>query len=281
MKIAFRAAAFACAALAGLACGSRPAAAALTSRERVILRAYLDALSAGQFGAAFALLSPDERRYFASPDDLASVYRADGLRILGYRILGSETTSKGTVVVVSERVRFIDHAHEREASVTAKVPYAIVAGSNGPVIRDPGHPWRAYAPVGFAGERSGIRATVRKVSFFTGRVELVVNFQNRSSVAVSILPYGRSVLRDEASRPKLPIATNLPALTDRTLYIGLRLPSSGEYTGFLTFATPDRYLPRILRLTIAPALADGADAPFTLDLAPFTVPPGSPARTGD
>jgi hypothetical protein len=267
-------AAFAALVLCAFVAPAAPALAALTPRERTVLRSYLDALSAGRFGAAYALLSADERRYFGSSGNLASVYRADGLRILGYRILGSETTGKGTVAVVSEHVEFVDHAHSAQGSAVAKVPYAIVAGVNGPVIRDPGHPWRAYAPTGLAAEHDGFRATVRKVSFFTGRIEFVVTFENRSAVPVTVLPYGRSVLRDANGTAFHPVATRLSSLTDKNLYIGLRLPSSAEYTGFITFATPDRFRPRSLQLSLAPALADGADAPFSLDFVAYALPAG-------
>jgi hypothetical protein len=249
-----------------------PARAALSTAERVVLSAYLDALAHGRYSSAFALLSADERRYYGTVENLASVYDADRFRILRYRILGSETTAKGTVAVVSEHVSFVDHAHESPATADAKVPYAIVRGPNGPVIRDPGHPWRAIAPAGFVAEAGGVRATVRKISFFTGRIELVVNFQNRGDSVVTLLPYGRSVLRDAKGVVMRPIATRLPGLTDRTLFEGLRLPSSGEYTGFLTFDTPDRFRPASLQLSLAPALADGGDAPFELDFPAFSLP---------
>jgi hypothetical protein len=251
------------------------ASAALTSGQRTTLRAYLDALAAQRYAAAFTLLSPDERRYFGSPQDFASVYEADGFRIVSYRVLGSESTAKGTVAVVSERVEFVDFAHDRRAAVTAKVPYAIVGGAHGPEIRDPGHPWRAVAPQNFTVERAGLRATVREISFFTGRIELIVNFQNRHDGATTVLPFGRTVLRDDTGASYHPLATAVPALTDKVLYIGLRLPSSGEYTGFLIFATPNRYRPKVLRLTIAPALTDGGDSPFSLDFPAFAVPAAS------
>jgi hypothetical protein len=237
-----------------------------------VLTAYLDALAHGHYASAFALLSDDERRYFRSAANLQSVYDADGFKLLSFRIVGSETTSKGTVALVSERVSFADRAHDAVGSAAVRVPYAIVPGRTGPAIRDPGHPWRAVAPQGAEVSASGLRAIVRKVSFFTGRVELVITFENRGDGAVTVLPYGRSVLRDAKGDVYHPIATRYDSLTDRTLYTGLRLPASGRYTGFLTFATPDRFVPASLRLSLAPALADGADAPFSLDFPAFSLP---------
>jgi hypothetical protein len=249
-----------------------PALAALSSSQRIVLRAYVDALERGRYASAFALLADDERRYYASPANFASVFEADAFHILDYRILGSEATAKGVVAVVSEHVSFRDHAHQTVGSATAKVPYELVSGSRGLAIRDPGHPWRAFAPTAITADGGGLRATVRKVSFFTGRVEFVITFQNHGDSAITILPYGRSVLRDAKGNVYRPIATKLSTLTDARLYTGLRLPGSGQYTGFMTFATPDRFQPESVRLSLAPALADGADAPFALDFAPF-VPP--------
>jgi len=248
------------------------AGAALRGPERTVLAAYLEALAHARYATAFALLSADERRYFETPANLASVFTADRFRILSYRILGSEPSAKGTVAVVSEHVAFVDHASGSSASVFAKVPYAIVAGPHGPAIRDPGHPWKAVAPAGFNVDRAGVSATVRKISFFTGRIEFVLTFQNRSSRTVTFLPYGRSVVRDAKGAAFRPIALRTAGLTDRTLYAGLRLPSSGEYTGFMTFATPDRFEPTALRLSLAPALSDGGDAPFSLDFDTLTLP---------
>ncbi len=245
------------------------AAANLSHAQRTVLGAYLAALEHARYDAAFALLDAGERRYFGTARNYASSYVADRFELRSFRILGSETTSAGTVAVVSERVRFVDHARDAPASATVEVPYGIVRASAGEAIHDPGHPWRADAPTGAVAESGGLRATIRKVSFFTGRVEFVVTFENRGSRAVTLLPYGRSVLRDANGTVYRPIAVRASGLTDAELYLGLRLPSSARYTGFMTFATPERFTPQTLQLTLAPALADGADEPFDLPFAPI------------
>jgi hypothetical protein len=89
---------------------------------------------------------------------------------------------------------------------------------------------------------------------------------------VTILPYGRSVLRDDKGNPYRLIETKLPSLTDRNLRLGLLLASGAEYTGALTFFTPDRFAPASLSLTIAPMLRDGADAPFEVQLPSIPIP---------
>lgn len=251
---------------------ARPVVAALTSVERTVLVRYLDALVHERYDVAFALLSGPERRYFASAKNFATVFTADRLHIDRYRVLGSSTVARaGTVAIVSEHVRFFDHAKDEVGTLDASIRYGVVPGPHGPAIKDPFHPWHAIAPTGVAIEKNGIRATVRKVSFFTGRVEIIVTFANYGTQSVTILPYGRSVLRDDAGRSYVPLATKLPSLTDRILFEGLVLAPSARYTGALTFATVDRFAPKALGITLAPIVADGGDAPFDLTIPNFDV----------
>jgi hypothetical protein len=249
-----------------------PARAALTPPERGLLVRYLDALVRGDYAAAFALLSDDERRYFRSAANYGSVFAADRVKVDAFRVLGSTRTAKGTVALVSERIEFFDHARQSPGTATVKVPYGLVPRGAGLGIKDPYHPWRAYAPSGVAVTVHRIRAIVRKVSFFTGRLEIVATFQNLGDTPVTILAYGRTALRDETGKSYPLIASNLSSLTDKTLYTGLRLPGSGEYTGALTFQTPDRFTPKTLTLTVAPALLDGGDEPFQLPLPTYVLP---------
>ena len=249
-----------------------PARAALTSAERSVLVRYLDALTHERYEAAFALLSVPEQRYFASAKNFATSFSADRLHIDRYKVIGSTTVARaGTVAVVEEHVRFFDHAKDALGTLDANVRYGVVPGSHGPAIKDPFHPWHAVAPSGVQIESNGIRATVRKVSFFTGRVEIVVTFSNYGTTTATVLPYGRTVLRDDTGHAYVPLATKLPSLTDRTLYEGLVLAPNARYTGALTFATADRFAPKTLALTIAPIVADGGDAPFDLAIPSFDV----------
>lgn len=119
---------------------------------------------------------------------------------------------------------------------------------------------------------SGLRIDVRKVSFFAGRVEMILTFTNQGAGFVTILPYGRTVLRDGSGGIYHPLATKLPALTDRRLYEGLRLAANARYSGALNFQVPARFDPKRLNLTVAPALRDGMDAPFEAVLPQMNVP---------
>jgi len=248
------------------------ARASLSHGQRDVLHRYLDAFVARRFDVAFALLSDDERRYFGSPANLASVYAADRFKLDSYRIVESKDDPPvGALAVVSERIEFFDAARQSPAAATAKVVYGILSGQRGLRIKDPYHPWRAIAPEGLSAAANGVTVTVRKIAFFTGRLEIIVTFANRAERAVTFLPYGRTVLRDDGGKVYLPIESRLPSLTDKTLYTGLRLPSSAQYTGGMAFLTPGRFRPKTLTLTIAPALFDGGDAPFELDLPAYAV----------
>lgn len=239
----------------------------LSAAQRAVLDRYLDALGHARYAQAFALLSADERRYFQNADNYASVFGAEHLKIGKHRVQRTMGGGpRGVVAVVSEDIEFYDYAHAATATATARVDYGLINERGTIRVKDPYHPWRVVVPEKMSAEVDRLRVTVRKISFFTGRVELVVNFANFGAETVTLLPYLRSVLHDEGGGPYHLIATRLSTLTDKQLYLGLRLPASGQYSGALTFFTPDRFRPKSLSLTIAPQLRDGADQPFSVDL---------------
>jgi hypothetical protein len=267
-------------AASGMTAASLPALAAapaaqatLSPAQRAALDGYLRALGAGRYADAFRLLTSAERKYFVTAQNFGSAFAADRLTIGKYKVLRVEPAgSLGTVVVVSEKVSFFDHAHQATASATARVAYGLLGEGGAVRIKDPYKPWKAFTPDGAAAEVEKLRAIVRKVSFFTGRVEFLVTFINAGEGQVTLLPYGRSVLRDDAGTAYHLIDTKVAGLTDRTLRLGLPLAASAEYTGALTFFTPDRFTPRSLSLTVAPNLRDGDDAPFEIPLPAISVP---------
>lgn len=257
----------------GLTLTPYQAYAALSTAQRNVLTRYVDALQHERYDLAFALLARAERKYFGSARNLASAYGADRLHIDSYKIIGSTAVpSLGTLAIVLERVRFFDHAHQVRGRIAANVRYGIVPAGTGLAIKDPYHPWHAFVPANATIEKNGIHATIRKVSFFTGRIEVVVTFANTGTETATLLAYGRTVVRDDAGKAHVPLATKIAALTDKTLFEGLRLAPSAQYTGALTFTTTGRYTPRSLALTVAPVVADGGDAPFELVLPVIDVP---------
>jgi len=262
------------ASFAALALASRPAPAIATApaADRAILTRFLDALRTRNYDAAFALLSKPERAYFGSASNYASSYAADRFELDSYRLVTTTQTREGTVAVVSERLHVFSHKQQAAGAITSTFAYGIVRVGGTLGIKDPYHPWRAIVPSNWLATASGVTAIVRKLSFYTGRIELLVTFQNRSEATVTILPYGRSIVRDGDDHVHRPIATKLAGLTDAQLYRGVRLAPGAQYTGAMTFFTSDRFMPASLSATIAPLLADGADAPFALELPAFSIP---------
>ncbi len=255
-------------ALAGalLGAATAPPAVPLSAAQRAALDGYLGALQRGNYDAAYALLSRSEQHYFGNAKNYASGFLADGLKIFSFHPVGITPFPGGIVVSVEEQFQFVDPGHQVPVKAKGRVDYGLLNEAGGLRIKDPSHPWLAVVPKNATVTQDGLRVTIDKVSFFTGRVEVLMTFANLADSTVTLLPYGRSVLRDAAGAVYQPIQTTLPGLTDRNLRLGLRLPSDAQYTGALTFLTPDRFTPKSLSLTLAPQLRDGADAPFEVDV---------------
>jgi hypothetical protein len=247
--------------------------AAIPAPARTALTHYLDALRAGRYSDAYGLLARDERAYFKTATNFASVFAADRFQLDRYALRDVQP-GPGLLVEVGEEVRFLDQAHQRIVGAKVGALYGLTNEDGGYRIHDEARAWKAFDPPGSATTQDKLTATVRKVSFYPARVQLVVTFANLGDSFVTLLPYGRSVLRDEAGNPYRLIETKLPELTDRQLRLGLRLAGSAEYTGALTFAAPSGVrAAQALSLVVGPVLRDGADEPFTLQFDPIAVPP--------
>ena len=101
-----------------------------------------------------------------------------------------------------------------------------------------------------------------------------MTFANAGEGFVTLLPYDRSVLRDETGRV-YPLISDTASWnnTDRQLFLGVRLAADAQVTGVLSFASP-RLADRAQRftLTVSPNLRAGAGAPFALDVANVAAP---------
>jgi hypothetical protein len=245
----------------------------LSAVQKQVLNDYVGAIEHERYADAFHLLTSQERTYFRNAQNFESIFTADGLKITSFRIVGSrDAGSLGTIGLVSENISFFDHAHQVPATATVKVPYGLIASHGTYQIKDPFHPWKAFRPTAIETTANGLRVVVRKVSFFTQRIETLLTFTNVGTGFVTVLPYGRSVLRDESGVVFHPLATKVSVYTDKQFYLGLRLAANAQYTGALNFIVTTKVVPHRLMLTIAPALRDGADAPFDLALPPIDVP---------
>jgi len=241
--------------------------------QTAVVRRYVDALAAQQYAAAFALLDPAARAYFRNAQNFASGFTADGFAIASYIFVGTRGNARFRLYFAREAIRLRDPARDVAASATVTVPYGVIGADANARIKDLGRPWRAFAaPV--SATAAGLRVTVKKVSFYQHAIACVVTFANVGDGFLTLLPYGRSVLRDDAGHVYRPIRNTTSWLdTDRRLFLGVHLAADAEITGVLSFSSPrldDRA--RRFTLTVASNLRDGADAPFALDVPGITAP---------
>jgi hypothetical protein len=262
--------ALACAATIGAAPAFQYGPVPARNAQTAVVQKYVDALRGGNYAGAFALLSDDLRRYYGDVAAYRSVFRADGYVLEGATIVGARGDDRGRVYFVRENLSYIDHATDTRHRLTATVPLGVLPEHGTLHVKDPGKPYRAFAAASTA-TASGLHVTVKKVDFYPDRVDVVVTFANSGDNYVTLLPYGRSVLRDDRGGVYRIFATKDWAVTDRRLFEGVPLPPGAEYTGSLAFAAP-RFgdVKRAWTLTISPALREGADAPFgiTVTIAP-------------
>ncbi len=240
------------------------------SPQTAVVRRYVDALRAHDYATAFRLLADDEHRYFGSVANYRSVFDADGISLKRTSLVGARGDERGRVFLVRERIAFIDHATDARHEIDASVPIGVLPEHGTMRIKDPGKPYRAFASSSSA-DRSGLRVTVKKVDFFPDRIDVIVTFANLGDGYVTLLPYDKSVLRDDRGGVYRVVATKDWTITDKRLFEGVPLAPDARYTGSLAFTAPRiGDVPRSWSLTVAPALREGADEPFdvTIPIAP-------------
>ena len=238
--------------------------------QTAVVRKYVDALRAGRYDVAFALLTDDERKYYGDAAAFRSVFAADGIVLRRTSIAGARGDDRGRVYFVRERIAYVDHATDNRREVDATVPLGVLPEHGVLHVKDPGKPYRAFASASTASV-SGLRVTVKKVDFFPDRIDVVVTFANVGENFVTLLPYGKSVLRDDRGGVYRILATKNWTITDKPLYQGVPLAPNSQYTGSLAFsASRLGDVKRSWSLTVAPALREGADEPFevTVPIAP-------------
>lgn len=235
--------------------------------QSALVQKYVDAQRAGRYADAYALLTSGEQAYFGDAEAYRSVFAADDVALREARIVGARGDERGRVFFVRERIAFTDHAHDVRREAEATVPLGVLSEGGALRIKDPGKPYRAFAANASA-SASGLRLTVKKVDFYPGRIDVVLTFANTGSNFVTVLPYGKSVLRDDRGGVYRVAASKDWTVTDKQLFEGVPLAPDAQYTGSLVFAAPrigpDR---RSWSLTVAPALREGGDVPFDLTVA--------------
>jgi hypothetical protein len=241
--------------------------------QTALVRRYVDALAAQRYADAYALLDTPARAYFRNAQNFASAFTADGFAIASYTFVGTRGNAKFRLYFAREAIRLADPARDVAATATVTVPYGVVGSDGRARIKDLGRPWRAIATATSA-TSGGLRVTVKKVSFYAHAIACVVTFANVGTGFLTLLPYGRSVLRDDGGHIYRPIVNTASwNKTDRRLFLGLHLAADEQVTGVLSFPSP-RLDDRAHRftLTVGPNLRDGASAPFALDVANVAAP---------
>lgn len=236
-----------------------------------LITKYVTAIQRGDYAAAYALLTHGEQQYFRSSANFASVWTADDFKIAQFHVDDVRSSSAGQVAFVRETVMYLDHSRDKHIVARIVTPIGILKEHGVPRIKDPGHPWKARA-VMVQAEKDQLRITVKKIAFYPHRIQLVLTFANLGDNAITLLPYGRTVMRDDLGNVYRIIAVKDWGLTDRELFLGLRLASDAQYTGEINFELPDGSAkPKSFELSVAPALRDGADAPFDVDIGPIVL----------
>ena len=234
--------------------------------QTAVVQKYVDALRGGNYAGAFTLLTDDLRRYYGDAGSYRSVFAADGYALEKATIVGARGDDRGRVYFVRESLAYVDHATDKRLRLTAIVPLGVLPEHGALHVKDPGKPYRAFASSSSA-DASELHVTVKKVDFYPDRIDVVVTFANAGDNYVTLLPYGRSVLRDDRGGVYRILATKDWTVTDRHLFEGIPLPPGAEYTGSIAFSAP-RFgdVKRSWTLTLAPSLREGTDAPFDVTI---------------
>jgi len=241
--------------------------------QTALVRRYIDALAAQRYDAAYVLLDAPARAYFRNAKNFASGFAADGFALRSYALIGARGSVAFRLYFAREAIRLNDPAHDVAATATVTVPYGVIGSGARAHIKDLGRPWRAFAASSSA-VTAGLRVTVKKVSYYEHAIACVVTFANIGPGYLTLLPYGRSVLRDgDGNAYRLIEDARGWNRTDRQLFLGVHLAADAQVTGVLSFATP-RLDDRVRRftLTVAPNLRAGSNAPFALDVANVAPP---------
>jgi len=219
------------------------------------------------------MLARASRRYFGSYENYVSVWKADRFSSTHGIALKIARDGNAQLVTVRQEISYFNHGTQRLMRGQITTGYAVEEEDGAYRIDDGGHPYRSVlAESAIAADRGGAKVIVRELAFYPRRVEATVTFENDSNTFITFLPYGRSLLR-EGSAVYHPLRTRDWMLTDRQLFLGLRLAANARYTGQINFLVPGRLDDRTRQfaLVIGPALAQGADAPEQFSLPPIHV----------
>lgn len=242
--------------------------------QTALLRRYIDALVAHRYADAYALLDAPGRMYFRTPANFTGTFQADDFSVLSYEIRASTISERLRVRIYSvrEHVRLRDPARNVTGTATIDVTYGVTGAGANARIKDLGRPWKSFA-VSATARTNAVRVAVHKISFYNKRISVVVTIANLGTGFVTLLPYGRSALRDDRGHVYHPTTIGDVAQASQTFALGAHLAANAQLTGALEFDVPHGDAgARSYALTVAPNVRDGADAPFSVEVAPIVIP---------
>jgi len=231
---------------------------------------YLRALARKDYVCAYRRLTQSERAYFGNAANLASVFESDRYRLQHYTLGASIGNDRRCIVLVRERFSLRDYAHDRVVTLEGTIPYGVVRTAGRYSVKDAGHPRKAI-PTDVSSKERGAAVAVRKISFFPKYVQLVLTFTNMGDGFLTVMPYRKSVLKDDAGVVYRIMEAKDWRITDKQLFLGLRIASNAQYTGFINFQLPPGSLADRLHLEIAPLVRERDALPFSISLPPIDV----------
>ncbi|GAC1656082.1 MAG: hypothetical protein NVS9B12_07590 [Vulcanimicrobiaceae bacterium] len=130
----------------------------------------------------------------------------------------------------------------------------------------PRPPFKAVTP-NVSATSGGVRIIVRRVAVSRKVVAITMTLQNLQPGFATFLPYKKTVLTDDRDDVYRSIETRDWRLTDKELFLGVRLAGNAQYTGTMRFYAPPGGNPHALHLEVAPVLReDSAARPFSVEL---------------
>lgn len=131
--------------------------------------------------------------------------------------------------------------------------------------------YTVYTP-NVSGSANGVRVIVRRIGVSRKEIVITMTLQNLAPGFATFLPYNKSVLTDDRDDVYRSLETRDWRLTDKQLFLGVRLAGNGQYTGTMRFLAPSGAAsaggrPHALHLEIAPVVREEPNAqPFSVDL---------------
>lgn len=238
------------------------ALAATPSPEQVLNR-YLQAIQSHAYSRAYGMLNAQSRRYYQTESNFSSVFQAPDVELLRYRILRISGKRRMSVLV-QEEARRSEFGRGRVA-VSLRRSYTVVRENNTYAIVDVGHPYKIIKPE-IGATSNGVRVILHAVEFYPDVIAMTLTMQNLQSGFAMLFPYNKTVLTDDRDRVYHALITKDWRLTDRQLFLGLRLAGNEEYTGVMRFVIPVHAIAREFHLEISPVVRDRAALPFSVRL---------------